>query len=130
MDNVIILINQKTFKLQFGMKVFRLLSKAWNIPGMNGVMARFAVLQNMADELTFEQLDVITDLILASIEANPENTETMSRDEIDDLILNDTTTIMAVIEKVMQGFSDSLPKNNVETPGKQKIAKATTKKAK
>jgi hypothetical protein len=128
MNDLTITINQKTFKLKFGMKVFRLLSAEWNVPGLNGVMARFAILQTMADELTFDQLDVISDLIVAATRANDENTETVTRDEIDDLILYDSAAIMQVIEVVIQGFSDSLPKQ--ETPGKQKIAKKSIVKMK
>ena len=130
MADVIVNINEKTFKLQFGMKVFRLLSQTWNVPGLNGVMARFAVLQDMANELTFEQLDVIADLIIASVQANPENTQSVTRDEIDDLILYDSPAIMEVIEKVMQGFSDSLPKSNPEQTGKLKVAAKKATKAK
>jgi hypothetical protein len=128
MSDLTITINQKTFKLRFGMKVFRLLSTAWNVPGLNGVMARFAILQTMADELTFDQLDVISDLIVAATQAHEENTETVTRDEIDDLILYDSPAIMKVIEVVIQGFSDSLPKH--ETPGKLKVAKKATAKMK
>jgi hypothetical protein len=128
MNDLTITINQKTFKLKFGMKVFRLLSAEWNVPGLNGVMARFAILQTMADELTFDQLDVISDLIVAATQAHGENTETVTRDEIDDLILYDSAAIMQVIEVVIQGFSDSLPKQ--ETPGKQKIAKKAIVKMK
>jgi hypothetical protein len=128
MNDLTITINQKTFKLRFGMKVFRLLSTEWNVPGLNGVMARFAILQTMADELTFDQLDVISDLIVAATQAHGENTETVTRDEIDDLILYDSAAIMQVIEVVIQGFSDSLPKQ--ETPGKQKIAKKAIVKMK
>jgi hypothetical protein len=128
MNDLTITINQKTFKLRFGMKVFRLLSAEWNVPGLNGVMARFAILQTMADELTFDQLDVISDLIVAATQAHGENTETVTRDEIDDLILYDSAAIMQVIEVVIQGFSDSLPKQ--ETPGKQKIAKKAIVKMK
>jgi hypothetical protein len=128
MNDLIITINQKTFKLRFGMKVFRLLSTAWDVPGLNGVMARFAILQTMADELTFDQLDIISDLIVAATQAHGENTETVTADEIDDLILYDSPAIMQVIEVVIQGFADSIPKQ--ETPGKPMIAKKATAKMK
>jgi hypothetical protein len=76
----------------------------------------------MADELTFDQLD-ITDLIVAATQAHEENNETVTRDEIDDLILYDSPAIMQVIEVVIQGFSDSLPKP--VTLGKPMTKKAT-----
>jgi hypothetical protein len=44
----------------------------------------------MADELTFDQLDIISDLIVAATQAHEENNETVTRDEIDDLILYDS----------------------------------------
>lgn len=121
----IIQINNKTFKLKFGLKVFRLLGAAWNTPTLNATMAKFACLQTLSDDLSFEQLDVITDLILAAVQANEENVETITRDEIDEMILCDTPTMMDVIEKVLIGFTESLPKNE---PGKLQATKKVAKK--
>jgi hypothetical protein len=121
----IIQIKNKTFKLKFGLKVFRLLGTAWNTPTLNATMARFTCLQTLSDDLSFEQLDVITDLILAAVQANEENTEILTRDEIDDMILCDTPTMMNVIEKVLIGFTESLPKND---PGKLPAVKKAAKK--
>lgn len=120
----IIQINNKTFKLKFGLKVFRLLGTAWNTPSLNATLARFACLQTMTDDLTYEQLDVITDLIIAAVQANEENTEVITRDEIDNMILYDAPVMMEVLEKVLLGFSDSLPKQD---QGKLKAVKKAAK---
>jgi hypothetical protein len=48
-------------------------------------------------------VDVISDLIVAATQAHEEN-ETVTRDEIDDLILYDSPAIMQVIEVVIQVF--------------------------
>lgn len=120
----IIQINNKTFKLKFGLKVFRILGTAWNAPSFNSTMAHFACLGTMTDDLSYEQLDIITDLILASIQANDENTETITRDEIDELFLLDTPAMMEVLQVVMLGFSESLPKQDLgKLPATKKVAK-------
>lgn len=122
-------INNKTFKLKFGLKVFRLLGTAWNAPSLNATMAHFACLQTMTDDLSYEQLDVITDLIIAAIQANEENVETITRDEIDEMILYDTPVMMEVIEKVLVGFSESLPKQDLgKLPAVKKAAKKMSDK--
>jgi hypothetical protein len=51
-----------------------------------------------------------SDLIRGGNTSAWRNNETVTRDEIDDLILYDSPAIMQVIEVVIQGFSDSLPK--------------------
>lgn len=118
-------INNKTFKLKFGLKVFRLLGNAWNAPSLNAVMSKFACLQTMTDDLSFEQLDVIADLIVASCQANEENKESITKEEIDDLILYDSPAMMDAIQIVLLGFSESLPKSEPGKPiaTKKKVAK-------
>ena len=65
---------------------------------------------------------MISDLIISAIEANIENTETLSRDEIEDLLLTDTDRIMKVIQTVMNGLTASLPQSNPIPEGKPKPA--------
>ena len=123
MAETVITINNKTFKLKFGLKVFRLLGSLWGTPTLNTTMARFGIFQTATEDLSFEQIDVISDLIITSIEANPENEETLTRDEIDELLLSDTTALVKVIEIVMKGLTESLPQLNPEPAGKQKPGK-------
>lgn len=106
--------------LTFGMKVLRLLGKKWNVPGVNGVFAKLAVVENTADELAFEQIDIVNDFMLAAIEANESNTETISVEELDELILKDTKGYTETFQKVFQGFIESMPKPE----GKPKAPKA------
>lgn len=67
------------------------------------------VLSGMTDDISFEQLDIINNLVLASIEANSENLETVTIDELDDLYMDDTKQMLAVITVVMNAFVKSLP---------------------
>lgn len=116
-----IVINGKSFVPAFGMKFFRLLSIRWNVDSINAVMARLTCLQDITDDLKFEQIDTITDMIVASIEANPENSDDISHSEIDDMFLVDSANVTIIAEKVVKGFMESLPKN--EKPGKKTAAK-------
>ena len=116
-----ITVNNKTFILKFGMKVLRLLSEKWNAPGLSGVFAKLAIFEGMTDDVTFEQLDVINDLIVASVSANDANTETLTADELDELFLHDNVTMTKIIETVFKGFMASIPQ--AKPVGKQKAAK-------
>lgn len=121
MAETTIIVNKKTFILKFGMKVLRLLSEKWNTPGLNGVFAKLAIFDGMTDDVTFDQLDVINDLILAAVKANETNTETLSTDELDELFLSDSAAIMKITEQVFKGFMASIPQ--AKQVGKQKAAK-------
>lgn len=123
MKETVITINKKTFKLKFGLKVFRLLGSLWGTPTLNTTMGRFAIFENASEDLSFEQIDVISDLIISAIEANPENEQTISRDEIDELLLSKTAEIMKVIEVVMAGLTASLPSANPIPAGKPSTRK-------
>lgn len=113
-------LNGKTFVLSFGMKVLRLLSEKWKVPGINEVIQKMVVLESLTDNLTFEQIDVINDLVLCSIASNSDNTETITAEELDELYLNDMTNFVTQIEIVIKGFMASLPQFDA---GKQKAAK-------
>jgi hypothetical protein len=119
MNEIIISLNNKTFKLKFGLKVFRALGELWGTPSLNSTMARFSLFETATDDLTFEQIDVISDLIITAIESNPENEQSLSRDEIDDLFLSETALLMNAIEIVMKGLMASLPQSKPIDQGKQ-----------
>lgn len=121
MEVTTIQLNGKTFVLNFGMKVIRLLIVKWNVPGLNDVFQKLSVFGGMTDNLTIQQIDVINDLILCSIEANKENTETITADEIDELYLTDSENLMKQIEIVFKGFMASMPQ--AKDMGKSKAAK-------
>jgi hypothetical protein len=121
MDATSIQLNEKTFVLKFGMKVLRLLSEKWQVPGLNELFLKLSIFDGLTDNLTFEQIDVINDLIMCSIAANRDNTETITFDELDELYLNDTANFMVQVETVIKGFMASMPK--AKEVGKPKAAK-------
>jgi len=127
MDKATITINNKTFKLKFGLKVFRLLGDFWDLPTFGGVQQKvFSILSSITDDISFEQLDVINDVIIASIVSNLDNTEDLTRDELDDLFLSDTQTMMDIIKTVFSSFTESL--SQPDTSGKQPAPKRGAKK--
>jgi hypothetical protein len=110
MDTATVIINNKTFVLKFGMKVFRLLGEKFKTPTLMSTQQKvLGVLSGMTDDISFEQLDIINNLVMASIEANPENTEAITIDELDDLYMDDTKQMLDVITVVMNAFVKSLP---------------------
>lgn len=124
METTTIQLNGKTFELQFGMKVLRLLSEKWQIPSFSHVFNKLAIFEGMVDDLSFEQIDVINDIIVCAIMANPNNAETITTDDLDELYLHDTDNFTKQIAIVFKGFVASMPK---EKPGK-KLAATKPKK--
>ncbi|MNF94633.1 hypothetical protein D3C85_1116650 [compost metagenome] len=111
MDTATVIINNKTFVLKFGMKVFRLLGEKLGAPTLMSTQQKvLGVLSGMTDDISYEQLDIINNLVLACIEANPENSETITIDELDDLYMANTKQMLEVITVVMNAFAKSLPK--------------------
>jgi hypothetical protein len=115
------IVNEKNFVPAFGMKFFRLLAERWQLDSINRVMERLSCLQSISDDITFEQIDTITDMICASVYANPENTEPLTYDEVSDMFLKDVAEITSIAEQVVKGFMASLPQ--MKNVGKPKAAK-------
>ena len=131
MDTATVIINKKTFVLKFGMKVFRLLGEKYDAPTLLGTQKKvLGVLSGMTDDISYEQLDTINNLVLACIQANPENSESITIDELDDLYMDDTKTMLSILTVVMTAFAKSLPQpDKSETKGKPKApAKRVSKK--
>ena len=118
MEETVITINKKTFMLKFGMKVFKVLGTLWGTPTLNTTLAHLSIFQQHTEDLSFEQIDVISDLIISAIEAHEDNTETICRDEIGDLLLTDTVNILNIIQTVINGLTASLPQSNPIPAGK------------
>jgi hypothetical protein len=129
MSEVSIKIKNKTFKLKFGLKVFRILGEFWEVPTLMGVQQKiFSAFEGMTDNISFEQIDVINGIVIACVQANVENTETITKDELDDLFLEDTKAMLGIVAVVMKEFIKSLPQpEEAKTSGKPK---APTKGAK
>lgn len=135
MDTSTVQLNGKTFVLKFGMKVFKLLGEKLKTPTLLTTQQKvLEVLGGMTDDMSFEQLGVINCLILSCIEANSENTETITEDELDELYFTDTKNILNVMTIIMSDFANSLPQpdknadaGKLKAPTK-KVSKTTKNK--
>lgn len=107
-------INKNTYILKFGMGCLINLGKKWNVPTLNETMAKFAVLEKMnGQDLGFEQIEVIIDLIEAAIISNRENKVLAEDlDSIPDVIFTNAEKL----QEIVQEFVESLPKGNGKKP--------------
>jgi hypothetical protein len=122
MDPITIKINQKTFKLRFGLGVFAALGEKWDLPSLMTVQQHvLSVLSGMTEDVSFKQLSVINDLIVASVACNDENKEQLTKEELEDMFLEDTKNLLSIISIVMNQFVKSLEQpKEVKTSGKPK----------
>ena len=123
MDPVKVTINNKNFILAFGMKFFRVLGQRLETKTLmqtqEAVLKVLSTFSEQNPDLSFEQMDMINHLIIAAVESYPENTETITANELDDLVLIDTKSFLEIVTQVMSGFVASLPKTeNPEPSGK------------
>jgi hypothetical protein len=130
MSDVTVKINKKTFKLRFGLGVFEALGEKWNLPSLMTVQQHvLSTLSGMTEDVTFKQLSVINDLILASIECNDENKEQLTKKELQDMYLKDTKNLLDVVSIVMKEFIKSLEQpKEVPATGKPKAPRIGAKK--
>ncbi|MCG9792481.1 hypothetical protein [Flavobacterium algicola] len=121
MDEIILNIQDKRLKLEFGLSLFRILGKKWNVPGINEVVARMGVLDGSVDNLSFEQLDVLEDILLAAIENGNNDVDLSTIKVIDEFFKNPKA-----LEQLTSSIVSSLPQNK-SSEGKPKVTKVTKK---
>lgn len=129
MSAVIVKIKNKTFKLRFGLGVFAALGEKWDLPSLMTVQQHVLLtLSGMTEDVTFKQLSVINDLIIASIECDDENKEQLTKKELEDMFLKDTKNLLSIVSVVMNEFVKSLEQPKEVIPSGK--PKAPTKGAK
>ena len=105
MAKTVINIEGTTYPIKFGYGAFRIMGKKWGCAGINQTMQRLSVLDKMGEELTFEQEDVISDMILAGIEFADPEVKPPHQNQIMDALLKD----MGVLTAVTNDLVNSLP---------------------
>lgn len=114
MNELILQLGDKSFKLKFGLGLFRILGRKWQLPGVDEVVQRIAVLDSVDGKLTFEQIDVLEAVLIAAIEYGG-CAEDVSKLDIIDEFFKDPKAL----ENFKDGIINSLPKNEIEeTEGK------------
>lgn len=107
MSEVVLKINEKSFRLVFGLKLLRILGRKWNLPGINEVVARMAVLDTVKDNLSFDVMDMLEELLIAAIENGPDGNEDLAGLDVLGEFMKDPEAL----EKFKNSLIESLPQN-------------------
>ena len=114
MDELVLKLGNKSFKLKFGLGLFRILGRKWQLPGIDEVVQKIAVLDSTDGKLTFEQIDVLEAVLIAAIQYGG------CKDDLSDFdIIDEFFKDPKALDNFKDGIINSLPKNEpAEEPGK------------
>lgn len=116
-----LILNEKSFKLVFGLKLFRILGRKWDLPGLMEVIEKIKFLENAEgkENLSFETMDLLEDLIISAIEAG--NNPDFNPDECSvlDEFFNDPNAMQQLVDNITMSMPRSQP---AVDSGKEKAA--------
>jgi hypothetical protein len=99
-------INKEKYEIRFGNGAFRYLGKLWGCKGTGEVIHRLTELENISDTgLTFEQEDIVYDLIGAGMKCADPTVEIPDNDSLSSFIFDPV-----FLEKLFSELTDSFPK--------------------
>ena len=104
-DAVTIEIKGTAYPMAFGYGAFRTMGRLWHCKGIEETMQRLAKLEQIKDGLTFEQEDIIADIVLSAIAHNGFDGELPTQDAIIEAVVENPT----VLEEVTTALIESLP---------------------
>jgi len=112
-------VNEKTFKLGYGLEVFMNLGELWNLDTLEEVNERFQILLNFEEGKTsLKDLKTMSEIVEAMIAGHADNTEFLTAREIRTL---DMAQFQAVMTQLINGFAASMPQaENDEAEKKSK----------
>jgi len=114
MNELVLNLGDKSFKLKFGLGLFRILGRKWQLPGIDEVVQRIAVLDSVDGKLTFEQIDVLEQVLISAIEYGGCKDDLTDFDIIDEFFKDPKA-----LDNFKDGIISSLPKNEpAEDEGK------------
>ena len=133
-----LVIDKQNFELEFGFKVFSVLSKMWKLEGVNSIFKRVITSMSWAMNLDFQNLksedfenldipiesfEVLADIIGASIVANKHNNIALEDLEAMDLE-NWVFLNQEEMGPIMTAFIDAMPRPKEPVdPGKRNAVK-------
>ena len=114
MDEIVLTLGEKSFKLKFGLKLLRVLGAKWQLPGIDEVVQKIAKLDGADKKLTFEQIDVMEVILVSAIECAGQTINLFEIDIIEEFFKN---------PQAMKDFKsvlvNSMPNNtNIDPEGK------------
>lgn len=121
MSPIEITINGKTFKMIFNLKVFRSLGKDWGLETLDEVVEKVKTIDQLSTG-KLSAFETFFDIIHESINCCKENSEKISREDIEDLSMEDMKLLASSISAgTAEGF------NVQEDPEKKTKPKKLTK---
>jgi hypothetical protein len=106
MDEIILQLGNKSFKLQFGLKLFRVLGRKWQLPGIDDVVNKIAVLDSVDKKLTFDQIDILEEILLSAIKCGGCTDDLSDFDIIGEFFKNPNA-----LDEFKNSLVNSLPSN-------------------
>lgn len=120
-----VLIENKAFHLKFGMKCLMLLGKNLGLKSYSEVVNHLAVLDNISDDLTFEQADLIEALIVAAAETHPtyrENEYSIHEVDVLSWVVNSPEEFAKAIKHLVESMPQPAGKSKPAATGRKKAA--------
>jgi len=118
-----IVIEKKAFELKFGFKCFIILGRALGLKTFNEVVVKFSQFDNVKDDISFEQLDLIEELVIAAVQASPSYCN-LNYSITDVAVMDGIMDQPELLTNIMSAFVESLPKDD-ESSGKPKAGSKT-----
>lgn len=120
-------IKGKRLKLEFGLSLFRILGRKWGLNDVNETVVNISKLNGDGKTLSYSQMDILEDILLAAIENADDSVDTTNLKVIDEFFKDPNA-----LQSLTLALTDSMPKSNVEdkkvSQGKPKVVKATRSK--
>jgi hypothetical protein len=118
-------LNNKSYSLKFGLGFLRELGRVYGDTTLNQTIARLSVLDGIKEDIPYDFIDLIDNLIKAAA-INAGNVIELSiddQDEIIDAVFQNT----AILQEMIEAIVVSMPKQNT-SQGKQIAPKKTSAK--
>lgn len=123
-----ITLNKTAYSLKFGIGCLITLGKHWETKTINETTAKLAVLEQVTDDVSFEFIQVITDLVSAAIYSDKNNDlSDFDATDLPDILLSDpqllTNIFVEFMQSMPQGEGKKIPTSSkkVGTKPKQQL---------
>lgn|SRR5690554_544982 len=120
MANTYIEIDGELYPVKFGYGAFRAMGAMWQCKGINDTIQHLTKLDGVEGDLTFEQADIIADVVLAGIKCAGVVDVEINRDDIMDAILADPGLMAQVMEDLASSFPTAKPGETAPKTKKKK----------
>lgn len=110
-----ITLNNKSYSLKFGLGFFRQLGKVYGDTTLNQTLARLSVLDGVKDDIPYEFMDLIENLVIAAV--NNAGNDSISILKVKDCIVDAVFANPTILQELIAGIVESMPKQK-ETEGK------------